>query len=164
MKTNINIIKGIHPGAMLDRELKRRSMTKRDFALSINEHPQTIGSIIKGKRRMNIALSLKIEEKFDFEEGYYMLLQTYYDIKIEKLKQCSTPDLSKLRSILFWDSNINSLDWMKYKESIIRRVFERGNRIEKIEISKFYTKEEINKILKTPKNNNYIIYSNNSIK
>ena len=62
MSANINIIKGIHPGLILERELKKRKLPKGTFALSINEFPQTIATITKGKRRMNPALSLKIEQ------------------------------------------------------------------------------------------------------
>ncbi len=36
--------KGIHPGIILDRELKKRSLKQRPFALSINEHPQTFNA------------------------------------------------------------------------------------------------------------------------
>ena len=63
METNIHLIKGIHPGLILERELKKRNLTKGAFALSINEFPQTIATITKGKRRMNPALSLKIEQR-----------------------------------------------------------------------------------------------------
>ncbi|NGY37165.1 hypothetical protein FQU23_006510 [Flavobacterium sp. XN-5] len=47
MKT-IDIIKGIHAGKMVGRELKKRNINKRQFALSIDVHPQTLGAIIKG--------------------------------------------------------------------------------------------------------------------
>ena len=42
--------KGIHPGIILDRELKKRSIKQRPFALSLDEHPQTFNAITKGKR------------------------------------------------------------------------------------------------------------------
>lgn len=164
MAPSINIIKGIHPGIILDRELKRRSIAKGRFAISINEFPQTIGAVIKGKRGINPSLSLKIEKELDFEEGYFMVLQAYYDIKVEKLKHNTTPNISKLRSALFWDTDINRINWMAYKESVVRRVFERGNEEEKEEITRFYTKSEVDKILKTSRQNNYIIHHNTTPK
>lgn len=138
MRNNIDIIKGIHPGLILDRELKRRSIAKGRFAISINEFPQTIGAIIKGKRRMNPALSLKVEEALDFEEGYFMVLQAYHDIKVEKSKNSPKPDLSKLRKALFWDTDIETINWIKYKDAVITRVLERGNSSEIAEINRFY--------------------------
>ena len=38
--------KGIHPGVVLDRELKKRAIKQRPFALSIGEHPQIFNAII----------------------------------------------------------------------------------------------------------------------
>lgn len=61
MFNKISIIKGIHPGVILEWELHKRNIPKRKFALSINEYPQTINAITKGKRNMNVPLSLKIE-------------------------------------------------------------------------------------------------------
>ena len=80
MKSNIQIIKGIHPGIVLERELKQRNMGKGRFAISLQEFPQTLFSITKGKRKMNTPLALKIEQALGMEEGYFMILQVYYDI------------------------------------------------------------------------------------
>lgn len=57
------------------------------------------------------------------------------------------PDLTIIRSILFWDTKIEKLDWQKQKKAIIKRIFERGNDIEKTEITRFYGKEVISQIL-----------------
>lgn len=148
MKTQLNIIKGIHPGIILERELKQRKLAKGRFALSLQEYPQTLVAITKAKRKMNIALALKIEQALNMEEGYLMLLQLYYDIEEEKRKQNTThPDLSKLRPVLFWDTKMEKIDWNKQKKSVIKRVFERGNEIEKKEITRFYGKEIVNEIM-----------------
>lgn len=148
MKTETSLIRGIHPGLILDRELKQRHLHKGPFAISINEYPQTIGSITKGKRKMNINLALKIEKALGIEEGFFMTLQVFYDIKELKRKQHKLyPDFTKLRRILFWDTKMENIDWEAQKNSIIKRVFERGNEIEKNEIIRFYGKEIINKAL-----------------
>lgn len=142
---NINIIKGIHPGIILGRELKKRKLAKGRFAISINEYPQILGDIINQKRRMNIPLALKIEHDFGFEEGYFMMLQVYYDIKQEKKKKPKiTPDLTRLRSVLFWDTNMETIDWKNKARAVIERVFERGNEVEKEEITRFYGTDTIN--------------------
>src|SRR3954465_4288177 len=117
---NISIIKGVHPGIILERELKQRKIAKGSFALSLHEYPQTLVSITKGKRKMNTGLALKIEKELGFEEGYFMILQAYYDIAKEKRRQQTTqPDLSKLRPVLFWDTRIESIDWEKHKKAVI---------------------------------------------
>jgi len=49
-----------------------------------------------------------------------------------------TPDLSLLRPVLFWDTKMGKIDWHKQRKAVIKRVFERGNEIEKNEIIRFY--------------------------
>ncbi|WP_072315627.1 helix-turn-helix transcriptional regulator [Sinomicrobium oceani] len=142
--------KGIHPGIVLKRELKKRSLKQRPFAMAIQEHPQTLNAIIRGERKLNTALALKIEEKLGLEEGTLAILQTYYDIRKEKEKRPSiTPDLSLLRKPLFWDTDINRIDWQKQYKAVIRRVFERGNETEKNEIRRFYGAKKVNAVLKS---------------
>ena len=43
---------------------------------------------------------------------------------------------------------MENIDWERQKNSVIKRVFERGNVIEKNEIIRFYGIECVNKILK----------------
>lgn len=93
--------KGIHPGIILGRELEKRSIKQHPFALSIDEYPQTLNTIIKGKRNLNTSLALKIEDKLNLKEGTLAILRTYYDIVQEKEKlNLKTPKLSLLRKSL----------------------------------------------------------------
>jgi addiction module HigA family antidote len=146
MKTTIDIIKGIHPGKIIERELKKRNINKRQFALSVGEHPQTLGSIIKGNRKMNVDLSLKIEEKLELEEGFLMTLQVFYDIKEAKKDSNYKPDLSKLRKVTFWDTTFDRIDWKQNKVAVIKRVFSRGTEVEQEEITRFYGKEVVDSV------------------
>jgi len=135
----LNIIKGIHPGFILERELKLRNLRKGPFALSLQVFPQTLVSITKGKRNMNTKLALKIEKALGLEEGYLMMLQLFYEIdKLKRKLNTKQPDLTKLRSVLFWDTSIDTIDWIKQKKAVVKRVMERGNEIEKNEITRFY--------------------------
>ncbi|WP_158798627.1 plasmid maintenance system antidote protein [Pedobacter sp. L105] len=145
----LSVLKGIHPGVFLERELKKRNLSKGRFALSVNEYPQTIGAITNEKRAMNTALSLKIEEALGLEEGTLMTLQVFYDIKKEKQKNkiCNGPDISLIRPSLFWDTPIAKIDWDNQKKSVIRRIFERGNEQEKQEIVRFYGNDIVSDII-----------------
>lgn len=145
MTPELNIIKGIHPGVFLERELKKRKLAKSRFALSLEEYPQVLGEITKGRRKMNIPLALKIEKVLGFEEGFLMMLQLFYDIKQEKLKQHKPlhPDLSKFRPVVFWDTQLDKIDWIDQKAAIIERVTARGNDEEKREIERFYGKDAL---------------------
>lgn len=150
MQPDISILKGIHPGFVVERELKLRGLQKVQFAQSLGEHPQTLVAILKGRRRMNIPLALKIEQSLGFEEGYLMTLQVYYDIKEEKqrMQEQPHPDLSRFRTALFWDTSIDQIDWQRQKTAIIRRIFERGNRQERAAIARYYGRAVVDAVLK----------------
>lgn len=84
MENTLSIVKGIHPEFILERELQKRNLAKGKFAISLNEFPQTIVAITKGKRRMNTNLAIKIENALSLDEGYLMTLQVFNDIKEAK--------------------------------------------------------------------------------
>jgi antitoxin HigA-1 len=148
MNPSINIFKGVHPGVVLERELKKRGLGKGPFALSIKEFPQTISAITKGKRGMNTPLALRVENALGMEEGYFMTLQVFYEIKEEKRKQAQSfkPDLTLLRPALFWDTDLQKIDWKRQKRAVIERVWERGNEQEKAEMTRLYGEQEIDNI------------------
>ena len=148
MKTILDIIKGMHPGRYVDRELKKREISKRQFALTINEHPQTLGAIINEKRSMNVDLSLKIEEKLEIEEGFLMTLQVFYDIKKSKYDPNYKPDLSKIRKVTFWDTTFEKIDWKLMKIAVITRILAYGNDEEINEINRFYGSKYVDEINK----------------
>ncbi len=149
IEKNITLLKGIHPGIILERELKKRKLPKRRIALSIGEYPQLLGDITKGKRRINPALSIKLGDALGIDESFFAVLQAYYDIEQQKKKQAlnDRPNLKLLRPVLFWDTDINSINWEKSKISVIKRIFERGNDQEITEIMRFYGKKEVQAIL-----------------
>ena len=152
MMNEIAILKGLHPGIVLEQELKKRKLSKGRFAISISEFPQTLGAVTNGKRNMNTPLALKIEHALGIEEGYFMTLQVFYEIKEEKRKhQHDKPDFSKLRPILFWDTKMEKIDWQQQKNAVIKRVFERGNEQEKNEVIRFYGSAIVDGVLNNVK-------------
>ena len=153
MLPDISTIKGVPPGAVLRRELKKRGLESKQFALSIGEYPQTINAISKGRRGMNPALSIKLGEKFGVSPEYFMLLQAHYEVEKKRreivLKTQATPNMNLLPKVLFWDTDIDKLDWQRYKSYVINRVFERGDDAEIKEVIRFYGEETVKEILPT---------------
>lgn len=145
MNSRIEILKGVHPGLYLQRELDKRKLKSGRFAESIGEHPQTLSAIIRGRRSMNTPLSLRIEQALGLEEGFLMTLQVFYDIAEEKrqLSRSNHPDLSKYSRTLFWDTTFENINWNEHSGYIINRVFERGNEEEILETIRFYGRDKI---------------------
>lgn len=132
---------------VLEKFLREKGIRKRHLALTIQEFPQTISSITRGARGMNTGLSIKLEEALELEEGFFMTLQVFYDIKLVRETLSSTPDLKKLRKVLFWDTDMSKIDWQKQSKAVIQRVFERGNPQEQAEIIRFYGKDHVEEVL-----------------
>lgn len=73
-----------------------------------------------------------------------MKFQASYNTKEEERSegQSAYPDLSLLRTVLFWDTDIHKIDWKQQKLAVIRQVFERGDEQEKEEIRRFNGEDE----------------------
>jgi len=151
MLPEISKIKGVLPGAVLSRELKKRGLESKQFALSLGEYPQTINAISKGRRRINPALSIKLGEKLGVSPEYFMLLQAYYEVEKVKreniLKNQAKPNMAILAKVLFWDTDIEKIDWQRQKRTVINRVFERGDEEQINEIISFYGEKTVKEIL-----------------
>jgi plasmid maintenance system antidote protein VapI len=156
MKNQLEIFKGLHPGIIIGRKLKKRKIPCGIFALSIGEYLQTMNAVIHGRRGLNMPLSLKIEKAMNLEEGSLMALQMFYDIKQLKQKESANnkPYLSKFRPVIFWDTDINTIDWNKQKRAVIERVFQRGDETERKEITRFYGEEKVSRYLANLSNQN----------
>lgn len=154
MLPELSKIKGLHPGVILQREIKLRGMKNYEFANTINEYPQTISAIIKEKRGINPHLSIKLGNSLGVEDDYFMLLQASYDVKKagDSVVSSISPDLSKIRKILFWDTDFEKIDWIKQRRPVLKRIFERGNDSEIGEIISFYGINTIREELKNGRN------------
>jgi addiction module HigA family antidote len=163
MLPKIAKIKGVHPGAILQREIKRNNIKSSQLAMAINEHKQTISAIINQKRGINADLSIKLANYFHTEQDYFMMLQAAYEVK-KKLSKISSskPNLDNIRKVLFWDTTFDKIDWNKNKRAIIKRVLERGNDKEIKEIIAFYGKPTVSKIVRSIKNSRLSTFKKNA--
>ncbi len=152
MLPKIESIKGIHPGQALERILKEKGIKKSAFAMQIGEYPAIISEICRMKRGVSASLSIKFEDYLNTEEGYFMVLQAYYETKMARQKISTgapKPDMEIIRKSLFWDIDLTKLDFQLRKRFVIKRVFERGNDQEIGEIISFYGLNDCKYILKS---------------
>lgn len=148
MLPELSKIKGVHPGAILRRELKLTNRKANEFSQKIGEYSQTLSAIMKEKRRITPLLSIKLGNEFGVNEDYFFLLQAFYDMGLAKKdRKKESPNLEVLRPSLFWDTDITQMDWDKMAKAVIRRVFERGNELEKKDIIRFYGTDKIDDAL-----------------
>lgn len=140
MNNLLEIIKGIHPGKFIERELNKRNLTQRALAEETAIPFQTINAIISGRRNLTTEQALKIDVALGFEDGFFAILQTHYDIKQYKEKELASlyTEAPRIRKSLFWDVDFSKINWGKYKDTVVKRVFERGSKDEIEEITRYY--------------------------
>ena len=134
----ISAYKGIAPGKIILRGLKKRSLTQREVAAMANMHYQTLNAIISGRREITIEQSLELDKALGFERGFLAVIQTYYKVGQCSGKQENTRPHPVVRPYVFWDVDMAALDWEANREFIVQRVNERGNKSEIESVRRYY--------------------------
>lgn len=140
MNNIIDIIKGIHPGKFIERELKKKNLSQRALAEETSIPYQTINAIIAGRRNLTTEQAIRMDQVLGYEEGFFAILQTHYDIKQYRGRELASiySEAPHIRKSLFWDTDFGKINWAKYKNAVIKRVFERGSKDEIEEITRYY--------------------------
>ncbi len=135
-----NALKGIHPGKIIARDIKKLKISQRNLAERIGEHSQTLNAIINGRRNLTVEMAVKLDDIFGYEEGFLYMLQGYYEVEQyrKKVASESISGIPNIRRILFWDTDFDKINWGYRKKFVIARVLERGSKAEKAEIARFY--------------------------
>ncbi len=139
MNINIEKYKGIPLGKIIERKLQKMHLSQRDLSVQTQIHYQTINAIIKGKRRITVPQSRKIEKELGWDNGFLYILQSYFEVsQYEEPTSSTRLTPPKVRKVLFWDIDYDTLDWIKYRKFIVERVNQRGSATEKKAIKSFY--------------------------
>lgn len=149
MLPEINKIRGVHPSYIIKRAMNILDIKSGELAKSLDEHKQTISAILNRRRKITPSLSIRLGRKLNVSEDYFMILQSSYDVKelTTKNQVSKKPNLDSFRRSLFWDTDIDKINWLDQKTAIIKRVLERGNNQEILETIRFYGKVEVSKTI-----------------
>ena len=77
----------LHPGEILQMELEARNIKKIDFAFSLGMKPSHFSELLHGKRHVSAYVGIKLEKMLGIPAKYWMRVQVYYDLFMERLKQ-----------------------------------------------------------------------------
>ena len=116
-------------GAVLRRILRKEKVSQKALSDETGIITQRINDLVNGKRRFTPESSSLIAKYLSLPDlGYFYRLQCNHDIYlfVEALEH-QPIDMTKFRKSLFWDADVETLDWDKHKRWIIQRVFEYGN-------------------------------------
>ncbi len=75
----------IHPGEILLEEfLNPMGISQYRLAKDISVSPRRINEIVHGKRGVSANTALRLERYFGLSEGFWLRLQSRYDLEVEK--------------------------------------------------------------------------------
>ena len=81
----------VHPGHVLQDELKELGLTQTELAKHINVLPKTIGKICRGEQGLNALMSMKLSRALGASPQFWLNLQNNWEI--------SQTDKSEYRNI-----------------------------------------------------------------
>ena len=77
----------LHPGEVIADELAARDIRKMVFAAMLDMKPSHFSELLHGKRNVSAAVALKLEKLLKVRAEYWMRLQVYHDIFMERKKK-----------------------------------------------------------------------------
>jgi antitoxin HigA-1 len=77
----------LHPGDILIDELEARNIKKTEFAQQLDMKPGHFSELLHGKRHVSAATALKLEKLLGIGAEYWLRVQVYYDLFVERSKQ-----------------------------------------------------------------------------
>lgn len=76
----------LHPGEILQMELAARNIKKTDFAELLGMKAGHFSELLHEKRNVSASTALKLEKLLDISAEYWMRVQVYYDLFVERNK------------------------------------------------------------------------------
>ena len=77
----------LHPGEIIAMELDARCFKKSAFAAQLGMKPSHFSELLHGKRHIGAATALKLEKLLDISAEYWMRVQVYHDLFVERNKE-----------------------------------------------------------------------------
>ena len=69
----------VHPGEILNEELKERGIKQKDLAARIGIQPSHLNELIKGKRSFTVAIAMALENELGIPYDSWMRMQYGYE-------------------------------------------------------------------------------------
>jgi HTH-type transcriptional regulator/antitoxin HigA len=77
----------LHPGEVIQDELEARNIKKSLFAEQLGMKAGHFSELLHGKRHVSAATALKLEKLLGISAEYWMRVQVYYDLFMERHKE-----------------------------------------------------------------------------
>ncbi|RYG50792.1 MAG: addiction module antidote protein, HigA family [Chitinophagaceae bacterium] len=79
----------LHPGEIIMDELEARAIMKSAFAEQLGMKPGHFSELLHCKRNVSAATAIKLEDLLGIKAEYWLRVQVYYDLFMERNKKMS---------------------------------------------------------------------------
>ena len=90
----------IHPGEVLERELKERGIAQKEFAATVGMPSSVLNALVNGKRSVTPDIAVLLEAALGRDAAFWLYLQAQRDIEEAKRKEAF---LRKQQDIKTWN-------------------------------------------------------------
>lgn len=97
------LFRAVHPGEILNEELKERKIKQKDFARNIGMQPSHLNEIVRGKRALTPSVADKIEAELGISSVELMNIQNQYDYDIRMLQEKEIADQVAHNELIEYD-------------------------------------------------------------
>jgi len=97
------LFRAVHPGEIINEELKERKIKQKDFAQAIGMQPSHLNEILKSKRALTSSVADKIEKELGIASVELMNIQNQYDYDTRKLKEKEIAEQTAINELMEYD-------------------------------------------------------------
>ena len=156
--------KEIPLGLIVKKDLRMRHLSQKSLAHAIGMSYRKLNRVLNGHSLFSKDQAASIDNFFAYEESFTYRLQIYTKKNIRSKREApikknltdqknpyitnladkkdliySDPKIPLIRPCVFWDTDMQSLDWIRHRKFIEQRISLHGNEEEKAAIAKYYT-------------------------
>lgn len=142
MRKDYEKYKNISLSIIIKRDLMRLKMTQKSLAARIDMSYGYLNHLINSSCKFPLDSERKIERILGYEKSFIKKIREYQDASKKETevnkKMYEGKSIPSIRRCVFWDINPQSLDWIRHRKFIIKRVNRYGNAQEKQSVTSFY--------------------------
>lgn len=133
--------KNIPFSLIIKKDLRKRNMSQKHLANLIGMSYSSLNKVLNGHAYFNVIQAASIDRFFGYEDSFIFRLQIIDKAKsLENHKHITSFCLNvpSIRPCVFWDTDVQSLDWIRHRIFIEQRILSHGNPEEKLAMKNFY--------------------------
>ena len=130
--------KGIPVELIIKKDLRKNGLTQRKLAQLLDMSYNLLNSSLNGHRLFKKDEAYRIESLFNYEKNFIIKLQEIRKTAEASCTKNTSLTVPTIRACVFWDVEMNKLDWQRHRRFIVERISIYGSQEEKDKVNDYY--------------------------